>query len=110
VSSAGGAGAASGTGAVPKSRIVFWVSGFGLAAAVSGNIAVAGADFASNAAGAAYEFVRTGTSWAQKAKFTDPSAAPNDSLGFSVAIAGQTALGGEPHHNNLHGQVDLFPL
>ncbi len=80
------------------------------AVAVSGNIAVAGADFASGAAGAAYEFVRTGTSWAQKAKFTDSSAAPNDSLGFSVAIAGQTALVGEPHHNNLHGQVDLFPL
>jgi FG-GAP repeat len=48
--------------------------------------------------------------WAQKAKFTDPSAAPNDCLGFSVAITGQTALVGLPHHNNLHGQVDLFPL
>jgi hypothetical protein len=80
------------------------------ALAISGNTAVAGADFANNAAGAAYEFVRTGRQWAQKAKLTDPSGVPNDSLGFAIAIAGPTALVGAPHHDNLHGLVDLFPL
>ncbi len=97
------------SGAHPRRRRP--VGGIGQnAVAVSGNIAVAGADFASKAAGAAYEFVRTGTHWAQKAKFTDPSGAPNDSLGFSVAIGAKTAFVGAPDHDNLHGQVDLFPL
>ena len=80
------------------------------AVTVSGNTAVAGADFANSQTGAAYEFVRTGTHWTQKAKFTDPAGARSDMLGRSVAIAGTTTLVGVPGHNNLHGQVDLFPL
>ena len=80
------------------------------AVTVSGNTAVAGADFANSQTGAAYEFVRTGTHWTQKAKFIDPAGARSDMLGRSVAIAGTSILVGVPGHNNLHGQVDLFPL
>jgi hypothetical protein len=78
--------------------------------AISGNTAVVGEELNNSFAGAAYEFVRTGTTWAQKAKFTDPGGAPNDRLGRGVAISGTTALVGAPGHNNFHGQVDLFPL
>ena len=78
--------------------------------AISGNTAIAGADFTNNQTGAAYEFVRTGTTWAQKAKFTDPNGMRDDSLGFGEAIAGRTALVGAPGHDHLHGQVDLFNL
>jgi hypothetical protein len=77
---------------------------------ISGNTAVAGADFRDNQTGAAYEFVRTGTTWAQKAEFTDPNGARDDSFGFGEAIAGSTALVGAPGHDHLHGQVGLFPL
>ena len=81
------------------------------ALAISGNTAVVGEELDNSFAGAAYEFVRTGTSWAQKAKFTAAGGAPNDRLGRGVAIAGTgTALVGAPGHNNFHGQVDLFPL
>ena len=81
------------------------------ALAISGNTAVVGEELNNNFAGAAYEFVRTGTAWAQKAKFTAVGGTPNDRLGRGVAIAGTgTALVGAPGHNNFHGQVDLFPL
>jgi hypothetical protein len=80
------------------------------AVAVSGNIAVAGADFANSQTGAAYEFVRTGTHWAQKAKLTDPGGAFSDILGRSVAIAGGTALVGAPGFHHFHGKVEEFGL
>ena len=78
--------------------------------AISGNTAIAGADFRNNQTGAAYEFVRTSSTWAQKAEFTDPNGARADSLGFGEAIAGRTALVGAPGHDKFHGQVDLFNL
>jgi hypothetical protein len=78
--------------------------------AISGNTAIAGADFANNQEGVAYEFVRTGTTWAEKAKFTDPHGARDDSFGFGEAIAGRTALVGAPGHDLFRGQVGLFPL
>ena len=81
------------------------------ALAISGDTAVVGEELTNNFVGAAYEFVRTGTTWAQKAKFTAAGGAPNDRLGRGVAIAGTgTALVGAPGHNNFHGQVDLFTL
>jgi hypothetical protein len=82
------------------------------ALAISGNTAVVGADLVNSFTGAAYEFIRTGTTWAQKAKFTAVGGTPNDRLGKGVAITstGSTALVGAPGHNNFHGQVDLFPL
>jgi len=80
------------------------------ALAISGNTAVVGEELDNNFTGAAYEFVRTGTTWAQKAKLTAAGGTPNDRLGHGLAITGTTALVGAPGHNTFHGQVDLFSL
>src|SRR5262249_16398114 len=53
--------------------------------------------------GAAYVFVRSGTTWTQQAKLVAGDAADGDSLGSSVSISGDTAAAGAPH-------VDLNPL
>ena len=42
--------------------------------------------------GAAYVFVRSGTSWSQQAELSDPNAAEQDVFGRSVARSGDTAL------------------
>ena len=81
---------------------------FGAAVAVSGNTVVVGAsaedgsgsgvnppdDDAATDAGAAYVFVRTGTSWTQQAyvKATNPD--PDDQFGGSVGISGDTLVVG----------------
>ena len=80
------------------------------ALALSGNTAVVGEELNNNFTGAAYEFIRTGTTWAQKAKLTAAGGTPNDRLGHGLAITGTTALVGAPGHNTFHGQVDLFSL
>jgi hypothetical protein len=43
-------------------------------------------------AGAAYVFVRSGTSWSQQAELTASNAAANDYFGSSVALSGDTAV------------------
>ncbi|MEO7730647.1 MAG: FG-GAP repeat protein, partial [Kofleriaceae bacterium] len=78
---------------------------FGSAVALSGDTAVIGAksdDDAASDAGAAYVFVRTGTTWTQQAKLTAGDAASNDQLGMSVAVAGDTAVVGTVNENE-HG-------
>ena len=45
-------------------------------------------------AGAAYVFMRSGTSWSQQAELSDPDAAADDWFGYSVALSGDTALVG----------------
>src|SRR5579875_2803620 len=75
---------------------------FGWSVAVSGdgNTALVGAYRANPsglvAAGAAYVFVRSGTTWSQQQKLTASDAAANDNFGTSVALSadGNTALVG----------------
>ncbi len=71
---------------------------FGFAVAVSGDTAVIGAPGATAAgkatAGAAYVYVRSGTTWTQQQKLTASDAAVDDELGDSVAIEGDTVLAG----------------
>ena len=85
---------------------------FGTSVAISGNTIVVGADNeASNQtsitngstastdnsasfAGAAYVFVRNGTSWSQQAYLKASNAQANDSFGISVAISGDTIVVG----------------
>lgn len=71
---------------------------FGFAVAVSGDTAVIGAPGATAAgkatAGAAYVYVRSGTTWTQQQKLTASDAAVDDELGDSVAIDGDTVLAG----------------
>ncbi len=73
---------------------------FGCSVALSGDTALVGA-YGHAAAGkacvgAAYVFVRSGTSWTQQAELTDPDAAANDQFGRSVALSGDTALVAAP--------------
>jgi LPXTG-site transpeptidase (sortase) family protein len=75
---------------------------FGWAVAISGNTAVVGArnedpDLGPGPlenAGAAYVFVRSGTTWIQEAKLVPRNAEPGDTFGVSVAIDGNIAVVG----------------
>jgi acetyltransferase-like isoleucine patch superfamily enzyme len=67
----------------------------GFSVAVAGDTAVIGAqadDHAGSGAGSAYVFTRSGTTWTQQAKLTASDAAEGDNFGFSVALAGDTAV------------------
>ena len=79
---------------------------FGQSVALAGDTALVGADRADvggNAdQGAAYVFVRSGTSWNQQAKLTASDGAANDYFGYSVALAGDTALVGAPSKDGLY--------
>jgi hypothetical protein len=65
---------------------------FGGSVAVDGSTVVVGAASTNSSAGAAYVFVRSGTSWSQQVGLTGPKA--DDCFGGSVAISGTTAIVG----------------
>jgi hypothetical protein len=85
---------------------------FGYSVSVSGDTAVigaAGADTPAGAdAGAAYVFVRTGTTWAQQQKMLASDGAPNDLLGFAVSVSGDTLVAGAPFHGLSAGSAYVF--
>lgn len=69
---------------------------FGWSVAVDGNVAVIGAygDGANKAkaeTGAAYAFVRSGTSWSEEQKLTASDGAPGDRFGWALDLDGGTA-------------------
>lgn len=72
---------------------------FGISVAISGNLAISGAqqddDVAPNA-GAAYIFERSGSLWLQRAKLVADDAKAGDLFGNAVAISGETAIVGAP--------------
>src|SRR5205807_251673 len=55
--------------------------------------------------GAAYAFVRSGTTWHQQTRITAGDAAASDELGTSMALSGNTALVGAPGKNSSTGAV-----
>src|SRR5262249_27172062 len=61
---------------------------FGTAVALSGDVVVVGAPEAATAAGtgagAAYVFVRSGSSWTEQQKLTAADGLPNQNFGFAV--------------------------
>jgi hypothetical protein len=64
---------------------------FGSAVSLSGETVVVGApESYTNNRGAAYVFVRSGTSWSQQAKLTASDGADDDEFGYSVAISNNT--------------------
>ena len=85
---------------------------FGTSVAISsdGNTALVGATNANAGAGAAYVFVRTGTSWIQQQELTAQDAETGDFFGYDVALAsdGSTAVVGTPHKNSDKGAVYVF--
>ncbi len=85
--------------------------GFGGAVEVSGDTAVVGAPFhdgvAANA-GAAYVYVRSGTTWVQQAKLRAVDGQAGDRFGQAVAIDRDTVLVGAPYHADPKGAVYVF--
>jgi FG-GAP repeat/Abnormal spindle-like microcephaly-assoc'd, ASPM-SPD-2-Hydin len=77
---------------------------FGDAVAVDGSTVVVGAPrhpasgCCVTGPGAAYAFVRSGTTWSQQAELTASDGAAGDSFGYSVAVSGSTAVVGAPYH------------
>jgi hypothetical protein len=58
--------------------------------------------------GAAFVFVRSGTTWSQQAKLTAAHSAANDGFGASVALSGTTAVAGAPGANADAGAAYVF--
>jgi len=72
---------------------------FGFSVSLDGNTAVSGAygdDQAADAAGAAYVFRYSGTSWSLEQKLTAGDAAASDAFGRSVAISGDKVVVSAP--------------
>jgi hypothetical protein len=72
--------------------------GFGRSVAIAGETIVVGAPRDDVGGtfdqGSAYVFVRSGTTWSQEAKLTAADGATSDGFGWSVAVAGDTAVAG----------------
>jgi hypothetical protein len=71
--------------------------GFGASVAIQGDTILVGAifdDLGQSDAGAVYVFTRSGAAWTQQAKLIASDAAPDDQLGVSVALSGNTAVVG----------------
>jgi hypothetical protein len=88
----------------------------GYSISMSGDTVVAGAPYAAvygNATqGAAYVFVRSGTTWVQQAKLIAADGAPGDYFGDAVAIQGDVIFVGAPNHatngDSSRGEVNVF--
>jgi len=71
---------------------------FGASVAISGDTVVVGRpDY--GAMGAAYVFVRSGTTWTQQQKLTASDGKVYDFLGYTIAISGNTMVIGAPISN-----------
>ena len=82
---------------------------FGTSVAVSGNTVVVGAPLENGGAadaGAAYVFVRTGTTWSQQAILKASNAGFEDKFGTSVSVSGDTVLVGAPFEDSNATGVD----
>ena len=75
-----------------------------------GSTALVGAQSKSSAAGAAYIFTRSGSTWTQQAKLTASDAAGNDYFGVSVSLSsdGSTALVGARGKSSNAGAAYVF--
>ncbi len=77
---------------------------FGSAVALTGDTAVIAArrdDDLGSSSGAAYVFVRNGTSWIQQAKLLADDGSFGDEFGSSVAVSGSTLVVGSQYHDHL---------
>lgn len=89
---------------------------FGLSVAISGDTAVVGAvcegtgldgvDGGAPESGAAYVFVRSGTTWTQQAYLKASNAQAGDAFGRSVAISGDVIVVGADHEDGAATGVD----
>jgi hypothetical protein len=72
--------------------------GFGDSVAVSGSMAIVGANGHSNKAGRAYVFVKTVSGWKQTAELKASDSVADANFGVSVAISGTSAIVGANNH------------
>jgi len=80
---------------------------FGESLAVSGSkliIGSPGADVPATAAGSVYSYVESGGTWVQQDKISIPGGGNGDSFGNSVAIEGNTMVGGALQYSPIVGQ------
>jgi len=84
---------------------------FGWSVAISGNYAIVGVlkdDDAGTDAGSTYSFLRSGSSWSQKAKITASDEVGGDYFGYSVSINGDYALVGAPYNDISSGSAYIY--
>jgi choice-of-anchor B domain-containing protein len=81
---------------------------FGVAVALAGDLAWAGAPAASQGAGAAFVFQYGGGRWTQAARITSPSPSPQVRFGASLAQVDGRLLVGEPGSFQRPGAVHAF--
>jgi hypothetical protein len=77
---------------------------FGFSVALSGSTALVGAFGNNSGTGAAYVFVRSGSTWTQQAKL----ASSGGGFGNSVTLSGSTALVGAPLNPSHIGAAYVF--
>jgi uncharacterized repeat protein (TIGR01451 family) len=70
----------------------FSLDRLGSSVSISGETAVVGAPSHANGSGAAYVFVRNGTSWTQQQQLLSPDAAVDDAFGDAVSIDADTVV------------------
>lgn len=87
---------------------------FGWGVAISGSRILVGAPVKDEhpvaRCGTAYEFVRVGRSWPERAEVADPGCARNDYFGDSVALSGRAAIIGAPGTRKLSGAVYVIDV
>ncbi len=81
---------------------------FGDSVSISGDTAVVGADGRKSLTGAAYVFVRSGSTWSQQAELKASDGAKFDEFGVSVAVSGDTAVVGAYQRKGGIGAVYVF--
>ena len=85
---------------------------FGWSVSLDGDTALVGAPHADHFGidcGAAYVFVRAGSTWSQQARLVVNDSVSDDHLGYSVALSGDTAVCGVPdRYSKDHGVVFVF--
>ncbi|HZI86739.1 MAG TPA: FG-GAP-like repeat-containing protein, partial [Pyrinomonadaceae bacterium] len=80
---------------------------FGESVAMSGGklaVGSSGADVPETAAGSVYVFVESGGLYTQQQKISIPDGTNGDNFGFSVAVEGNTLVGGAPQDTPIVGQ------
>jgi len=81
---------------------------FGNYVSLSGDTALIGAVGVDSQQGAAYVFIRTGTTWTQQAKLLASDGGAYDQFGCSVSVSGDTALIGAYGHDSNKGSAYAF--
>jgi len=76
--------------------------------ALSGDTLVAGAEGRNAGLGAAFIFVRSGSTWTQQAELARPAGAVNDIFGSSAAVSGDTAVVCADYENTAQGAAYVF--